>query len=244
MDCSLPGSSAHGISRARILDWVAISFSRGSSQPRDWARTSCTASGLLHCRQILYPLSHQRSSWKRGMRFSIQCKWWASLVAQLVKNLPATQDTLVPFWVRKLSWRRDRLPTSIFGGFPDGWGGKESACNVGNLGLIPGLGRFPGGGHATLIFLPVESQWTAGYSPWGGKESDRTEWLSTAQTAHANNSRSTIAYQALGTLWLFLPRSSFILKISFGLEIFNRFHFQYKNLNYQRVKRKHWKILS
>ena len=125
--------------------------------------------GLLHCRQILYPLSHQRSPWKRGMRFSIQCKWWASPVAQLVKNLPATQDTLVPFWVRKLSWRRDRLPTPIFGGFPDGWGGKESACNVGNLGLIPGLGRFPGGGHATLIFLPVESPWTAGYSPWGGK---------------------------------------------------------------------------
>ena len=35
MDCSLPGSSAHGIFQARILEWVAISFSRGSSQPRD-----------------------------------------------------------------------------------------------------------------------------------------------------------------------------------------------------------------
>ena len=34
MDCSLPGSSVHGISQARILEWVAISFSRGSSQPR------------------------------------------------------------------------------------------------------------------------------------------------------------------------------------------------------------------
>ena len=32
-------------------------------------------------------------------------------------------------------------------GFPGGLGGKESACNVGSLGLIPGLGRFPGGGH-------------------------------------------------------------------------------------------------
>ena len=36
MDCSLPGSSIHGILQARILEWVAISFSRGSSQPRDW----------------------------------------------------------------------------------------------------------------------------------------------------------------------------------------------------------------
>ena len=35
MDCSLPGSSVHGIFQARILDWVAISFFRGSSQPRN-----------------------------------------------------------------------------------------------------------------------------------------------------------------------------------------------------------------
>ena len=47
------GSSVHGILQARILEWVAISFSRGSSQPRDrtWV--------YLHCRQMLYPLSHQ-----------------------------------------------------------------------------------------------------------------------------------------------------------------------------------------
>ena len=35
MDCSLPGSFVHGIFQARVLEWVAISFSRGSSQPRD-----------------------------------------------------------------------------------------------------------------------------------------------------------------------------------------------------------------
>ena len=35
MDCSLPGSSVHGIFQARVLEWVAISFSRGSSWPRD-----------------------------------------------------------------------------------------------------------------------------------------------------------------------------------------------------------------
>ena len=43
MDCSPPGSSAHGISQARILEWVAIFFSRGSSQPRDRTRVSCIA---------------------------------------------------------------------------------------------------------------------------------------------------------------------------------------------------------
>ena len=43
MDYSPPGSSIHGILQARILQWVAISFSRGSSWPRDWTRVSCIA---------------------------------------------------------------------------------------------------------------------------------------------------------------------------------------------------------
>ena len=55
MDCSLPGSSVHGIFQARILEWVAISFSRGSSQPRNQTQVS------PHCRQTLYRLSHQGS---------------------------------------------------------------------------------------------------------------------------------------------------------------------------------------
>ena len=40
MDCSLPGSSVHGIFQASVLEQVAISFSRGSSPPRDWTRVS------------------------------------------------------------------------------------------------------------------------------------------------------------------------------------------------------------
>ena len=55
MDCSLPGSSAHGVLQARILEWVAIPFSRGSSRPRDQTQVSCIY------RQILYLLSHQGS---------------------------------------------------------------------------------------------------------------------------------------------------------------------------------------
>ena len=41
MDCSLPGSSIQGIFQTRVLEWVAISFSRGSSQPRDWNQVFC-----------------------------------------------------------------------------------------------------------------------------------------------------------------------------------------------------------
>ena len=43
MDCILPSSSVHGIFQARVLEWIAISFSRGSSQPRDQTLVSCIA---------------------------------------------------------------------------------------------------------------------------------------------------------------------------------------------------------
>jgi len=68
-----------------------------------------------------------------------------SLIAQLVKNLPAVQETLVRF-VGKMRWRRDRLPTPVFLGFPGGSAGKESTSNVGDLSSIPGFGRSPGEG--------------------------------------------------------------------------------------------------
>ena len=55
MDCSLPGSSVHGIFQARILEWVVVSYSRGSSQPRDQTCVSCID------RQILLLLNHQRN---------------------------------------------------------------------------------------------------------------------------------------------------------------------------------------
>ena len=46
----------------------------------------------------------------------------------------------------RFPWRRDRLPTPVFLDFPGGSAGKESACNVGDLGSIPGLGRSSGEG--------------------------------------------------------------------------------------------------
>ena len=61
-------------------------------------------------------------------------------------------------------------------GFPGDLDGKESTCNAGDLGLIPGLGRSSGGGHRnpTLVFLPRESPWTeepGGLQSMGHKES-------------------------------------------------------------------------
>ena len=69
-------------------------------------------------------------------------------------------------------------------GFPSGSDDKESAYSVGDLDLIPELGRSPGGGHGnplqySCLENPHGQRSLAGYSPWGHKESDTTEWLST-----------------------------------------------------------------
>ena len=95
------------------------------------------------------------------------------------------QETPVDSWVEKIPWRRDRIFTPVLLDFP-GSDGKESACNVGDLGLIPGLGRTPGGGHGNALQYsclenPHGQRSLAGYSPWGHKELDMTEQLITAQ---------------------------------------------------------------
>ena len=63
MDCSAPGSSVHGILQARILEWVAMPFSRGSSQSKDQTQVSCIY-------QLIYPGSPIWYTWS-----SIQVLW-------------------------------------------------------------------------------------------------------------------------------------------------------------------------
>ena len=96
------------------------------------------------------------------------------------------QETPGRFGIRKIPWKRDRLPTLVFMGFPSGSDSKESTWYVGHLGSIPGLGRSPGGGHGNALqysYLenPHGQRSLAGYSLRGHKDSDTTEQLSTAQ---------------------------------------------------------------
>ena len=83
-------------------------------------------------------------------------------------------------------WGSPLVPPS---GLPGGSDGKESASNVGDLGSIPGWERPPGGGHGNSFqFSCLENpqgkeENLAGYSPWGPKESDTTEQLSTETLA-------------------------------------------------------------
>ena len=71
-------------------------------------------------------------------------------------------------------------------GFPVGSDGKESACNVEDLGSIPVSGRFSGGGNDnplqySCLEKPHGQRSLVGYSPWDHKESDMSEQLNTAQ---------------------------------------------------------------
>ena len=87
-----------------------------------------------------------------GERCSSVILYWASLVFQLVEHPPAIQRS--PWFnscVGKIPWRRAWQPTPVFLGFPGGSGGKESTYNAGDLGLIPRLGRAPGGGHGSPL---------------------------------------------------------------------------------------------
>ena len=91
-------------------------------------------------------------------------------MAQLVKNPPAMQETLVQFLGQEVPWRKDRPATSVFLDFLDGSDGKESTFNVGDLGSTPGLGRSPGGGHGnplqnSSLENPHGQRSLAGYSP-------------------------------------------------------------------------------
>ena len=65
-------------------------------------------------------------------------------------------------------------------GFPGGSDGKESTCSAGGLALIPGLGRFPGGGHGnplqySCLENPHGQRSMAVYSPWGRKAQHSTQ---------------------------------------------------------------------
>ena len=82
---------------------------------------------------------------------------------------------------------------------------KESTCNAGDLGSIPGLGWAPGGGHGkplqhSCLENPHGQRSLAGYSPWGSRESDLTEQLSTESIARYPLCGHTTVYSSIHLL--------------------------------------------
>ena len=84
--------------------------------------------------------------------------------------------------------------------------GKESTCNVGDLGSIPGLGKSPGGGHGNPLQSCLESahgqKCLACYSPWGHRESDTTEQQRTHLCDNSWN-------QVVQVIWFCCPWKSY-----------------------------------
>ena len=97
---------------------------------------------------------------------------WASLVAQLVKNLPAMQEAPVRFLGQEDPLEKGEAARSNILGFPGGSEGKESTCHPEALGSIPGLGRSPGGGHGYPLQYSCRE-----------KPMDRGAWWSTVHGA-------------------------------------------------------------
>ena len=108
----------------------------------------------------------------------------ASLLAQRLKRLPPTRETRVRSLGRedplgkemathsstlawRIPWRKDRLPNPVFLGFPGGSDSTESACNAGDLRLIPGSGRSPGEGNGNPLQYSCLENPRDGGAWWG-----------------------------------------------------------------------------
>ena len=109
---------------------------------------------------------------------------WASLIAQLVKNLLQCRRPQFNSWVRKIPWRRDRLPSPL----KYSWASlvaqlvKRNCLQCGRPGFDPWVGKIPleKEMQSTPVLLPGKSHGQrslVGYSPWGRKELDTTERL-------------------------------------------------------------------
>ena len=127
----------HGILQARILEWVAFPFSRGSSQPRDHTQASHIAGRFFTVWAINRTVQKNLPS-SRTWISRLKVLW---LLRKKDEKSPTQPDT--SSWNFRTQGQRD---LKILMGFPDSSVGKESACNVGNLGSIPGLGRSSGEG--------------------------------------------------------------------------------------------------
>ena len=128
IDCSPPGSSVHGVILARILEWVFISSSRGSSQPRDRTRISCIGRWIF----TTEPLSREAQKY---ISFYFESFFPDRSVGKESSCNARDTNEFNP-WIKKIPWRREWQPTPVFlPGKPHGqrslvgyspWGCKES----------------------------------------------------------------------------------------------------------------------
>ena len=132
LDCNPPGSSVHGISQARILEWVAISFSRRSSQPGNWTWVSCIVGRgftVWATREVLWrrhAIIYQTGIDRDTATDTDELHWWLSDTepacnAGDLGSLPG---------LRRFPWRRKWQPAPVF--LPGKSHGQRSlvSCNA------------------------------------------------------------------------------------------------------------------
>ena len=112
MDCSPPGSSVHGILQARILEWVSMPSSRGSSWPRD---RTCICLPLLHCRHILYPVSYLGSPIPPQSPFNDFTFHFLQILVLRKQLLPCDFERRKIATVKHISWKWDGLAVLALG---------------------------------------------------------------------------------------------------------------------------------
>ena len=154
----------HSSNLARKIPWTGEPgglLSMGWHRVRhDWSNLAAEAAAAATC--IIGCLQHT-TWWDQEFHLLLLEEAFGVRVSVTPEFLALIWEFLLPFhipdtsvsihlqcrrprfdsWVSKICWRRDRLPTPVFLGFPCGSAGKESTCNVGDLGSIPGLGRSP-----------------------------------------------------------------------------------------------------
>ena len=149
MDCSLPGSSIHGIFQARVLEWVGIAFSfffLGSHQTVLWPNNQQLSSlnTLIPLDWFRRPESPFANGWTTFLRpffplLFIEIVSAGYFLFRSSKKAQRNPQETLSLSHRKLSFILSSLLT--IWGFPGGSDGKESVCSAGDLGSIPGLGR-------------------------------------------------------------------------------------------------------
>ena len=130
-------------------------------------------------------------------------------------------------WVRKICWRRDRLPTPVFFSFPCGSAGKESTCNMGNLGSnlgsIPALGRSPEEGKGyPLQYSDLENSMHCVVH--GVAESDTTEQLSLFTQYFPLPLFNSVGHLLLFSPWIHVRKN---LSISENYKVHVSFDYKY-----------------
>ena len=208
MDCSLPGSSVHGIFQARVLEWGAIVF----SEIRlcccccccyvAWVVSDSVRSRRRQPTSLSHPWDSPGKNTGVGCHFLLQCMKVKSQseVAQSCLTLSDPMDCSLPgsfvhgiFQSRVLEWvaisfSRNKTLLVIKVHYPWTWASLVTQT-IKNLPAIRktwvwSLGRSPGGGHGNpLQYFCLENPYgqrsLVGYSPWGHKELDTTERIST-----------------------------------------------------------------